>query len=619
MYLYVSSIIIFLFFSKIGGNVIHDESQTCKGMYNHEEVFRRFLERYFMKQKAVKIFNLNGDSCDYLIKFLVEQKNVLTFGDDDFDIRSVFKQNFGYFTIFNTFELNSIIDVNRLSPPGPWLVLSMTKFDNQLLKAAWDQFRILHLVVVTFDTDYYVIHYYNPFTDVFYEVSMNDVDSIESIVHRIESRVRNLHGYNLRTFLTMLMPTYITPVYDKNGLFERYKGIDGDLLEGIRVGMNFKFELMRVDVDWSYIETSKKLNNWIHSREIDFIAVTHSLNSSNIVKEVYPLVPLEPTFVVCVVHTRQEKYLIDFFNGVIDRTTCILFNVTVASLVFALFLIKYSFNRAHAFQNFFKSFLEISGMTYGISLPLSKYTQSSIRLVIASAFIISITTLSIVQASIYRDLNVQSDTSQVNTIEDLIQQNFSIYTYEQFKNVLNILGNGTKTDMSVKKQIIVINDIFYSETLEKLKNEHVESKIGMLFFKYEAMHLRAYFLDKRSNAATLHIVQEPIFSTYMSFHLPSWSPFLEIMDEMCLRALEVGLRQKGFDEANFIIHLEEIRTIKKLNLEMKGKRPKQITLENMYNIFEAYCIYVMSASVIFIIELVFYRVQKLISSRTKRR
>lgn len=599
------ALVLFVNFSFIDGKkfpLIYLEESVLE--MKNTKIITNFFEKYFEKQQTIKIFSINNDDwCDKILQEFYNKKNFLAFGNHSQNLeKPAFAHNFGYLTVikkFNDSILSSLDDVNTV---GPWLVITPSNESHEILKVAWDRYRMLHLVILVFSQkdDCFVVNFYNPFLNFLHVKLLKDESQVEGVIHEIKTRDRDLHGYELRVFMNSAVKTYAIPVYDAFGKVKRYKGIDGEILEGLRVGMNFNVSWLTYSDDQIYTEVEDDINRLILARKIDVLAVAYPSNTS-LIGNVYPLYTIEPTYFVCLVKTRQDKYTIDVVYGSIDFSTTVLLCVSMIILSLLLFLIRQVFDTLTNDENITSFLLEILGIIASISRPLQKYQQINLRMLLLCAFILNLTTTSVLQASIFTDLNLESDTKQINSIQSLIEDDIKVYSYDLFANFI---------DGRLRKQVVI--NLRANEGVSQDISDGTLKNYGTLALKYQAKYFRARILDNRTGEHTLHLVKEPILSILMPFHVPFWSPFVEIMDEMMLRLLETGLRQKGFNDADVFVYLEKIRTMKKLQKKVlhKESRPQPITMETMNKVFEVYLWMMSVAFLMSIIEIIYFKIQR---------
>lgn len=590
---------------------------------NQTHVIGSFIDHYFESQKAVKIFRLNDHRCEWVLKVLINQKRVLMYGDKQkFYKPPIFKQNFGYFMITDVFDRDFLSLLGEINASGPWLVHINGNFTVDLLKVAWNTSQILHLVVLTFEEtlNCFCATYYNPFTNILHKDALIDVSSIQHTVQTINGRVRDLKGYKMKIYVFDDMDTYAHPVYDKNEMIKRYEGIDGEILEGLRHSMNFDVEPIGTSKNYeTYPETLNRLNNALFERKLDLVGVQMAIRYSRLFN-VYPLNYIRPTMGVCVVRTNRETYLIEFLYGFADVPTTILLYVSVASLVIVFFFMTKCLKRPQLKPDFLKFYLDMVGITCSISRPMQNFTPVSIRMIVACAFCLNICISSMFQASIFHDLNYPSPYTQINTIEELVQSNITIQGYNEFYKLINAMENETKTYNDLKKQIVAPLDLYEEEFLRDIATNDTMRLSGIILYKYQALLLRTPHLDRETGTNPLHIVNEPILSIIQAFHVPTCSPFLEVMDEMTVRALETGFFQKGENDATSKTFLRKIQTIKKIQTEggLTWEKPKPIIYENCTNIVWMYLAGVGAAFVTFILEVICHRVKLVMETLCKR-
>lgn len=594
-------------------NVFGTERSDVKTVEDRcQEVLKAFVQKYYEKEKAVKVYNVGCHKCDGstpIIKELIGQKNVLMY--DHKMESSVFISNYGY--LMTAKEINryllSILD--HLSANGPWLVIldnKINSFNTEFLKVAWNEFRMLHLVILVFDhqSGCYQVYCYNPFTGLLYKELLDNLDSVGKTVRIINDRVRNLYGYSLNVYLNTDAHTYTIPVFDNRGNLIKYKGIDGELLEGIRHSLNGSISFVPERADMDFYVKEQLLNEMIHERKIDYLADARTLNKTKLVG-VYPVLPITVAFIVCALRANQERHIIDVFYGFLDTTGTIVLYLTMTILAGCLFFLTRKLGGPYFGDTFSRFVIDIAGSILGVSRPLRLYTHASLRLVLASTFILYLSMSSIYQASIVRDLNVKSKVKQINTFDDMIRENITILGYEEFYRAVEESQTISATHRQLYKQFNINEKAFVSEMFQWMSEGSMDKRKCVLVKKYQAMYLQSRYLDPETGLHLMHLVQQHVLQVRMQAHIASWSPFVQVVNEMIVRVVEVGLLQKGYHDANTLIHIQNVRTWKKLceeNVRAK-KRPKPVSFENLIKVFCVYFLFLVIAFISFLIEILY--------------
>lgn len=571
-----------------------------------------FIEKYFVNQKIIKIFTGMcqtecGLSINWITKNLSEHKSVLIYTRNGSDEENLtFFPNFGYVTVTRVMDRNFLEQLSMIRNNGRWLVVfdrHLNEFDEELIKLAWDMHKILHLVVLVFDSveGNYVVLYYDPFRGVRHKRCLMDV---KSIIQTIDSKIRNLNGYGLHTYMESPALTYANPVYDERGQLLKYRGIDGEVLEAIRHSMNFEVKFLSDLPDTAAIEKrSELISQLVVERKVHLISDARFLNRSGILGA-YPLSPLDVTYIVCALPVRHEQQIINIFWGFLDVSGTVLFYITTGIFVVALCLTMKSSPESN-----FKYFLDIIGIEFNISRSLQNYISISSRLVLTSLFILNLTIVATFQANITSQLNVASKARQINTLNDLIRENVKIFTLSPFYRILK--GNDTEIPPSDTIQSRLLSHFIYNDKfsnpvlIERMARGEVALNTGTLIRKYQALYVQAHYVNKETGVSSIHLVSEPVLVYPMAIHMPAWSPFIPVMNEMLIRVLEMGFFQKGYNDADQLIWLQRLKTYKSLDDE--ALEPKPITCEHLSLAFVLYGVMMGLAFVAFILEIIYYK------------
>lgn len=592
--------------------------------YQSNEISKSFIDQFFSEQKTVKVFSgICGDMCDWssnkIVKEIFSSKNVLMYSDiKEDDDGSIFFTNYGYVAVTNVINRQILNQLSFIRNNGRWLLVldSYTEFNEEFLKIAWNEYKLLNLVILSHDlNDTCVVSFFDPFevmsvkSGVFYRYFLTDFFTTRTAVTKIDSRGRNLHNYTLNIYMDIFAETYAYPMYHRNGRLKRYSGIDGELLEAIRFSMNFNVNFMPIlRENISIDERMKYISNLVEKKIVDFIPLATLLNKT-LLTGVYPLYPLIVTEIVCGVATRHKPHTINIMYGFLDIPGTILFYSTPTIFSICLY---FSIKRGKR-ENFWKYMLDILGVHFNNSRLLQKYQRIVSRLVLLCAFVLNLTIISTYQASIVSQLSVQSKTKQINTLNDLIRENITVLAIPAFYNVLESGVNNSTSANSIQekffKQLSYNTEIMNSVVFKKIARDKNYKNIGCLIRRYQALLFQSHYVDRETGENSIHVVKEKIATFPISFQVPKWSGFTRVMDEMLVRALEMGFIRKGNNDAKQRIWIRQMRTYKNLNHKLIMK-PAPLTMENMKLTFILYFSFLAFVFLVFLTEIVYFKISK---------
>lgn len=569
-----------------------------------DEHLKIFLKNYYKNQKIIKIFTQFDWKTNEIAKELVEMKNVFIHSDDNIE-DATFYPNYGYFTATSMIDHNFLVHVSRHN--GRWLVISEESINEEILKEAWDDYKILHLVLLNLNITArrYFVSFYNPFKfntfgtrGVFKKYSLTNREFVKMIVTEIDKRPRNLYEYELTTFIETPALTYTNPVYDHKGNLVRYIGIHGEVVEAIRHSMNFKISFVKKFTDTPQImQVSKRTSDLVRDRKIDLIGDSRFLNKSGIDKS-FPLMPLTTTSIVCALPSKRESHVINIFYGFLDETATILLYISTVVVMICL----YCSVKRHSFSI---TILDMIGIQFNISRSLQKYHRILSRFVLLLLFILNLTIVSTFQGNIISRLNIASKVKQINTLNDLVQENITILTLSPFYYLLKPEKFDSESIHDKVFKQFMFNDEFRNpETVYKISMGEMPSNIGTLIRKPQAIFLQAQYSDKgREN---IHLVREPVATYPDTIHVPGWSPFVSVMNEMLLRVFEMGFFEKGHDDAEQMTWIQKLKTYK--NLGEYNVSPAPITWEHLSFTFFLYLSMLGLACVVLFLEIIYYKI-----------
>lgn len=576
----------------------------------NDEILSYFIEKYFQNQKIIKIFAevcVESDwSSDTIVKELYRRKSVVLYDFKHIDEEKfIFFPNFGYFTKTSSITRNFLEQISKIRSNGKWLVVVDENTDTKMLRTAWDDYQMLHLVTLSIDLR---VSFYNPFINnnnsrgvIYNQRRIIDPNSVDAIITEIVSRARNLHGHELHAYMDTPAKTYTNPVFDHKGNVVRYTGIDGEILEAIRHSMNFKVKFIPLLSKKYLLEIrAKNITQMIEKHEIDLIPDGHLVNRTS-VKGIYPLTILGGTEIMCALRANHKSDVINILFGFLDIYGTMLFYLTTGIFTICLYL------SVKIRENFFKYMIDILGLEFNISISLHKYHTLASRLVLTSIFILNLTIVATFQATVTSKLNVASKAKQINTLDDLITHNITILTVPSIYRMLKTNYDNTSNSIHDRlfKQFLYNDALVNVDVFKKISTDENFRYTGSLIRKYQALFLEAQYIDKNTGLSNLHVVRERIAVVPMTFHLPKWSPFISVMNEMMIRVLEMGFIQKGFDDANHIIWLERMRAYR--NVDPNIEKVSPITVDDLSLTFGLYLSTIFVALVVFLFEIMFHK------------
>jgi len=421
--------------------------------------------------------------------------------------------------------------------------------------------------------------------------------TIQPIADFIEHRARNLQQYPLKVAIFQ-HPLLAWPVKGKK--FNKFEFPDGDFIYELSRRMNFtpmylySVSEMRQGFQLANGSFTGSLD-LIEAEKADFSANSLLISSFYNTSNVLFISSMEIEQFGFMIQKRKAST--DFgllLFSEFDATSRMLF--VTATLLFPIIytiIVKLESNllKKCRQETFARNAFYIIALQLNISMKHSK--RLATRLVIASVLFLTLIMNSIFQGTIVSSLNSDQYDGTMNTMDDLVANNYRIVIHADTKAVLDGLGGRWKQitsdpNASMHNAIAGINEI------------KRYSNVAFLTSKlYTGKNMDQYY-DNETGENLIEAVPEVIFEFYASPIIPKNSPFVENFKEFSMRYREYGLHKY---QSNKAANSKQRYMTERLLI---GKVPKQkdktIELYDLMTIVQLYVRLNLVALLIFVIE-----------------
>jgi hypothetical protein len=244
-------------------------------------------------------------------------------------------------------------------------------------------------------------------------------------------------------------------------------------------------------------------------------------------------------------------------------------------------------------------------------------------------FLVVLLILALVMCNAFQGLIVSRLTQpprsdDINTLEELIQRNFSLKAMVLIPNLFK--PNEEESNVNeIQKQLYKRQRSNFDPQIRELgssiQNEQaflsmynclsIIESIDFLstvrdFFAIEAS-LEAY--DESTGEDLIHILKEAPISFFISYNVPKTSPFIQKLNLAIIYAIEFGIVKNAHVE---MMDLLKMKRIARYNKIMKVKKEDQkITVDHLRNVFTFYFYCVVACCCTFLTEIFIPRLMKL--------
>lgn len=438
--------------------------------------------------------------------------------------------------LFSNFEemLSSIFQ----KPQTTFIIVSYNcPFDEQLirklLELLWNKFNAINVFYLSNSQ----LLTFNPFTE---PVTLNFY-AINDFVKDPINKLKNLHGYKLRTSIFARSPTAIKLYESPPGLRENpiYKSLETTLNFGgydcyILANTAKYFNFTWIVTSSHDISNYGVLNeNGIYTGTLgDVVNKRIDISGNGFFYNDYEADDLiEFTFpinadLMCILVPKAQKIpqWIKMFQCFQWRTWILFIITWIISIVLWLKMNRRS-GRA--------SFMEIIAIFIAIPTKLSKRNTHRIFLAFCMSFTVIIT--SIFQGTLVKSFSAETFYADVNTLEQLDRSGLLIATS------LNVFDSDTELMKSLQSKIIRVNTSAQYRAAKRRDVAAIERQSDanlLINTKYK----------RHDGYPLLHLMDECVSSVFLGFIVPKRSPYLTMFNYGIMKFAEGGLLEKWYTD-----------------------------------------------------------------------
>ncbi|CAH0564203.1 unnamed protein product [Brassicogethes aeneus] len=473
---------------------------------------------------------------------------------------------------------------------------------SQVFLTMWFNYGILNVVAsAPFSCYSESIYIYNPFqiseAEPF-EYGVLKVYQLEKVVNRpylIFNHLLHLNNYSLKTLLfnrnptsLKVMPKSLTTreIYIKIHEISGYVGVDAAILTTMAAYLNFTIKNYdaEIDSDFGYVFKNGTVTGSLGKivrKEADLSAngrFVADYNTSGIeftipytsekICIVVPKSPRVPQWMSTFKYFHWISWLFLFW-------------------VFLLYILILYF--ANVKEGIFRAWFVITSIF--LSMPVRFPRRTHLELLLVSCMIINVIITGIFQGSLVKSFSKVTYYSDINTLEDLDDSGFPIYTsFSIFgtneSNLVKRLYSRTRMNY---QNVVILDEMFHGKSIAG-----VERKNDAELF------LKTKYIGPDGNPL-LHIVKECPKSYFMAYILPVGSPLLPRINWFLRKLTESGLVDKWYQDTVDSIILDFL-----VENPYRKEIDRPFNLEDLQAAFGLLIFGLFIASIVFCIEIWFY-------------
>lgn len=529
----------------------------------------------------------------------------------------------GFFLKFGIIQALILIPLVADHNPAARVMISLVDgtYDQarMLLKVAYDDFKMLDVIIVMFFSDYengkiigtnITQCLYNPFEGSEHErfpkfecfnTTQSDT-SLNKIESFIQHRTKNLHRYPLRVHIyeeILLSRAVLNP----NGGIDHYKYVDGDSITQISRLMNFTPVYVH---DTGNAKDGYKLPNGtfigsigaIENDIADLTAIpsliaehktTKALYLNSIaMKKLYFMIQKRKVFRIIILSALFN------FDGASKAIAIILF-IMLPCIFVAVNRLESKIMKYRE-QPVGRNLLVIIGILLNISSKLS--TLSASRVVTGMILFYILMISSIFQGSIIKNLNENKHVGDIQTIDELIKENYKLIMDQSLAFVLksqggSVLGDRLKA-LSENPENVVESSV---KGFEKVSSD----KFTALLVPDMLIEILNLHYDDETFEDTFEFIPEPAFEFYVAPMVQKNSPFIQTFNIWFSR-----YRESGFQQYQVARAVDDTKNVLIRRCKL-GHFPKTsdkfLCFNDMISVFDVYGVCIFFSTLVFLAEL----------------
>ncbi|CAG9761538.1 unnamed protein product [Ceutorhynchus assimilis] len=545
--------------------------------------------------------SLSSNEADAIFK---EKMNFI-----DFDmVRIYIAENFKMFLRYS----QTMVNPNRFFKSARCLKVFLFSSKNvkikqvqKLLIHLWKKYSILNIIVHFPCSSEYkeFIITYNPFkaTENGYgQVNVYHYSIILKYPHILLNNLKNINGYPLKISLFERSPTAISSdnvpwfikdwkIYDKIPTTSKYYGLDGAAMLTLSQMMNFTIDIFNDSREDSYGNvingSPTKTLKLIINRSVD-------LQGNSRFMQPYNVNGYEFTYIL----SHDEMCIIVPKAGIMPTwlRTMDIFRGKLLGVTFLLLIACVVFNKLFRGQNVPLGILILEIYGSFLTQAVTENSNKSLagRFFFGSFLMYCIVISTLLSATLLSVYSTTVHFPDINTMEDFNRSGLRIQSsINPFKEVPSPIYQSLAAKVQSK----------HNPDLSSIESALAYKTGGLERLTDSNIKIETEFSDK-DGAPLLHIVPECPNRYFLSFIVPTGSPYLKIINHIMIWINEMGLNDKWYKDITRAIFYEAKGNRLKITSESKDSREK-FSMDDAKSVFIFWIFGLFAALVVFILEL----------------
>lgn len=539
---------------------------------------------------------------------------------------SPFPTTRGYFMRGKSEEVNEFLEKVAEFNTRTKLMLDITDIPldeaTETVKEAFNKHKLLNVATIKASQDNETelnVCMFNPFSGnkqernptihCFQLHADNFQDQLKELEAFQVNRIVNLQEFPLRVGMFEYDMKCVA-VYDEEGELSHYTYPDGELLMSIAKAMNFTPDFVpnldgakygALIFDGSFLGG---LADTEYDR-VDIAANPKLISDYNTKKSVF-LFPIGTTKLFFIIQTRPtSRHITATVYGQMDHISQVL--AILMMILFPIcYLTVYAMEARMLPQRMRPQVDSIRNILYTLGIihcvSMNQPTSNAARLVVTAILFYSLIITALYSGGIVKDLNTDKKLGKISTLDELLEQEFTIGIEPFLTYSFREEGND-KISREMRRLSESVDDVGYLVDPAMIRLQE-DDKFAFMWTEEMTGSFLDNFYDNKTGENYLETVPESVFEFYIAMMVPKSSHFFDRFNQVVLYYMESGLfpynRKKATDDTKKIWYYR----LKNGFVPQDSTRAlKMIELQEVFDIF-----LVMTAIsvMMFVVEVVVY-------------
>uniref|UniRef100_A0A336KTW7 CSON011386 protein n=1 Tax=Culicoides sonorensis TaxID=179676 RepID=A0A336KTW7_CULSO len=484
------------------------------------------------------------------------------------------------------------------------------------LKQAWNSYQMLNILIVSMNLSNFnetiIVSTYNPFTTTHLSLQIDletVIHGMDMILDFMERRLKNLNEYPIK--ITIFEDPGICKLVtseDDNKIRKKYTYQDGETIDIISRIMNF-YPNYTTNPDGanfgSHIGDGDEYNGAMQDL---FTGTGEVAANARIITNVHRTnffiflnwcTTLNLNFVV---PARFYEYNFDVFpHSFYDKWIMALICFSFISITLMYYLVEYfdfkMLEKSDINFSLIRLTLNVMSLLNNIQLMIFPGSNQLKQCILFGSFLlITLNINSIYQGTIITELNSKSQFGEINSIQQLLDTNLTIYVNAHITEFLSPYKDFDEA--TIYRRMYERQNLEISQFSEQLNLTSINRTAAFLT---PEIYIPTYQASSFENGVQrIHEIKETPMKYYLALTIPKKSPYIERFNEIIDRIVAAGIVNYQTDRAIADAELEYIKKIKENGI--KGDELKLLGMKELKSLFYVYMLLCGFATLVFGLE-----------------